>query len=355
MTTTTTPAEDADNSADTQETENQEAPVEQATEQTPDEKRSEADAEAFAGDVKGGLQNNDELFEKVEEENEGDDDNTGAESEESEEQNKETDASSDNGKDTDSDSNKETGKEAEADEKTPAEPAIDVEDEETPEDPGEFKPNDYSFEVITTDGKKHKIKTPEDADALTDLLDENPDLINARSLMEFIRKTSRMEAGIEADKKAYEAKKEEFDTVKEQQEIRDKTLISINNGMLYLQQKGMLEAVPAEYDNATTNWEEHTDIPAIKQRLDILKYMENENKSRMDVGLEPSFDVIAAYNAMQLEEMKTQKKTEESSETKKRQAKGAKVGSTAPYSQTNVGKGEIVGEGGSINELYDWS
>lgn len=345
MSTQTTPAEEADKPADA------EQPEEQTVEPSAEEKRSEADAEAFAGDVKGALTDNDELFEKVEDSDENDEpsDNTGTESSEDD---------STVGTTDESDEQEESEEESE---EQPTQPAADIEEDNeeltpeiTPDDPGEFQPGDYSFEVITTDGKTHKIKNPDDADALTDLLDEKPDLINAKNLMEFIRKTSRMEAGIEADKKAHQAKVEQYESVKEQEEVKNKTLISINNGMLYLQQKGMLDAVPSEYDNASTKWEDHTNIPAIKQRLDILKYMENENKARMDVGLEPSFDVIAAHNAMQLEEMKNQKKTDQDTESKKRQAKGAKVGSTAAYSQTNVTKGEIVGEGGSLNELYDW-
>src|SRR3990167_4447772 len=40
------------------------------------------------------------------------------------------------------------------------------------EDPGDFKPSDYSFEFQTLDGKTHKISSPEEAEAFVASLDE---------------------------------------------------------------------------------------------------------------------------------------------------------------------------------------
>ncbi len=64
--------------------------------------------------------------------------------------------------------------------------------------------------MTTTDGKKHSIKTPEDAETLAELLDEDPGLINASELLRFNRNATKMDVGIDSDRKAYDASKATF-------------------------------------------------------------------------------------------------------------------------------------------------
>lgn len=219
------------------------------------------------------------------------------------------------------------------------------------QDPGEFQPQDYSFGITTTDGKVHQIKSPEDADAFADLIDKDPELMSAKALLEFTRNANKMEAGIDTDKKTWETQKEEFDKTTAQNETVANTYKGIENGMAYLEKKGDLPAVDPQY--ATANWEdaEVAKQPGVKERLDILAFIAKENVAREAAGLDPSFDVLAAHTAMELEAMKTNAKQEEDEEKKTRQVKAAMIGGNAPFIPSNVPSNKIVGPGGNISDL----
>lgn len=221
----------------------------------------------------------------------------------------------------------------------------------TTADPGEFQPGDYSFTVQTTDGRTHRISSPEDADGLARELDNNPDLISASQFMQLSRKTALMEQGIANDQRAYEQAREEWETQANQQQVREQTLQNIYSGLSYLEGRGLIDKVPPELDRADVKWEDHTDNPAIKQRLDILKYMEDENNARMSAGLLPNFDPIAAQTAMELETIRNRDKETSSREKTINRSRGALVGKKAPYQPSNPQPGTITGEARGLQDL----
>ena len=232
--------------------------------------------------------------------------------------------------------------------------ATGVYDDKPAEDPGEFKPQgDYAFDVKLADGSTRRISSVDEADKFQQDLDNNPELITAGQFALFNRKASAMESGIAAEQAAYNKDKAAFDAQQAQAETRNNIVQGINNGMNYLQSKGLLEPVPAELNTADVRWEDHTDNSAIKQRLDILKYMEAENTARAAAGLEPSFDVVAAHNAMELDRLRQADAQETTDSRNKSRAKASVItGRTQGIVQpTQTTPGRITGTGGTLDDL----
>lgn len=224
-------------------------------------------------------------------------------------------------------------------------------------DPGEFTPNDHSYEITLTDGKTRKISTPEEADALAEELDENPELVNAKLLLEFNRKSLAMDQGLQTDKKTYEDNKKAFDEDTTSRETVAKTAQQIENGVKFLETKGMLPPVDPAIDTpeAGKEWTTtHKDATGVKERLELMKYMADNNDQRKAVGLEPTFDAVGAYYQMKTEQANEADKDADKKDADARKKKGSMVGSPAAHVQSNVAPGEIVGEGGNLNELRTW-
>lgn len=229
---------------------------------------------------------------------------------------------------------------------TPPEPTPTL---EVVEDPGEFKPSDYSFKV-TVDGKEMTVKDEADVEAITDLLEEKPEAISAKDFIKFNRSVSAMDNGIAKEKTDHDAKKAAYDTYTETVEVQEKRIEGINNGINYLEAKNLLPKVDSKLVDAV--WKDHPDADGIKERLALLNYMAEENTRRVEAGLEPSFDPIAAYNGMQLEQANNKDTQADAAENDKRKSKGSMVGGNAPNIPSNIPKDSIVGEGGSLDDLY---
>jgi hypothetical protein len=223
--------------------------------------------------------------------------------------------------------------------------------EPTIEDPGEFKPSDYSFEVKTTDGKTHKIASLEDAEALAAELDEKPELISASQFMSLNRKTAQMEIGQSNDKQKHEEAKAKFDDQQSTVKLREDTLDQWNKELIYLAKNGELPEISKEMNEADWTDPEVANDPAVKARLEIAKWMETENTKRLAVGLEPVKSMIDAHSAMQLEAMKKQGQEEVSKEKEQRQKKGGMVGGPSSHQPSNAPAGSIVGAGGSLDDV----
>lgn len=312
----------------------------------------EQDAINSIVDVKGELTENEGLAEVEEEEKKDEQPDDSAD----ETPDKDT-ASSDGKKDGDdkeSDVDGDKGATNDLDKPTPElEPEKDqagVYEDNKLEDPGDFKPADYSFEVKTTDGKTHKISTPEDADAFAEKLDGDSELITASQFSTFNRKAALMEQGIAFDKREYETQKTEFDNKAALEETRNNTVVQINNGFNYLESKGELDKLAPEMQVAGA-WEKNPDAPGVKERLAVLKYMDQENERRIANGLDPSFDIVSAHNAMQLEQMRQGNKDESKAKVQERRQKGAKVGGSASWTPENKPKNSIIGTGGTLSDL----
>lgn len=312
----------------------------------------EQDAINAFGDTKGDLTANEDALE-VEEPDEGT---------KGEDKEKTSDKESDSGDGQTDDSDREDNSGGEGD-KTPLDqPAAELKEEkdeegvyEEPktEDPGDFKPGDYSFEVKTTDGKTHKISAPEDIDSFAAKLDDDPELITASQFSIFNRKSALMEQGIASDKKEFDANKETFDKEQAVQETRESALKQWNNEINYLAKEGKLPDISEANNRADWSDPEVAKDPAVKARLDLLAWMNQENEKRMSAGLEPTKSLVDAFNNRRLEQIETKDKEQEKTDTQKRRERGSRVGGNAPYAPPPATKGSIVGTGGSLSDLVD--
>lgn len=219
------------------------------------------------------------------------------------------------------------------------------------EDPGNFKPGDYSFEIKTADGKTHKLSTPEDVDAFAATLDDNPESITASQFALFNRKAVVMEQGIASDKKVYETDKGEFDKQTALTETRETQLKQWNNEINYLSTEGKLPEISVANNKADWSDPEVAKDPAVAARLDLLEWMSTENEKRMLAGLEPMTSMVDAFNNRRLEQIDSQDEEDKKSDTADRRRRGGKVGGNAPYSPEAAPKNSIVGKGGSLGDL----
>lgn len=249
----------------------------------------------------------------------------------------------------------ETTKTEETEQSTGAEVEEDeagVFNEPTTEDPGDFKPGDHSF-TVTINGTRTKVSTIEEADKLA----EDPDAFkDAKQLIRFMDKRSDMRQGLAEDKKTYEADKSKFEAQQQLVEIRNERLTTWANEFEYLTKRGDIPAVKDELNTADAGlkWAtDHKEEPGVKERLAIMKYMDDESKNRQAAGLPPMTSMIEAYNEMQLSALKTGDKVQADRDLKTRQERGSRVSGPAPYVPGNTESGEIVGTPGTLNDLVN--
>lgn len=241
---------------------------------------------------------------------------------------------------------------------TPPPPVTDVKTEEvkqaataTQEDPGDFKPGDYSFEVKTSDGKTVKISTPEEAEAFAAKLDDDPSIVSASQFLALGRKTAAMEQRLEQDRKVWEDDKKKFDAQQEQGKAREKTTEQWGKEINYLRGTGKLPTITPEQSTADWSDPEVAKQSGIKEVMDVFKWMETENGRRVQAGLAPMQSFLDAYRGHQEETREQQVKEEADKATKVRQTKGGMVTGNAPHIPSNTPKNSIVGEGGTLNDL----
>lgn len=223
------------------------------------------------------------------------------------------------------------------------------------EDPGDFKPGDYAFEITTKDGEVHKITTLEEARKFAEGLDEAPENISASAFMDFNAKVARMTMGVEQDKVRYEAAKLLFDEQQAANEAQAKTISQIYTGLEYLVKKGAIPALDPKYDTAEMgklwNTPEYKDKPGIKERLELLQAMAKENKLRSSAGLDPSFDMVAVHTAMELDRIKTNEAEVRDKQHETVTQRGSMVTGPSVHVESNERPGTIVGTGGSLEDL----
>lgn len=214
-------------------------------------------------------------------------------------------------------------------------------------DPGEFKPGDYSFEV-TIGGKTEKITNLDEANKIAD----NPENFSTpRELMDFLGKQSDMRDGIRQDQREWQTKKDAFDTYTESTTQREETLNNWENEINYLVEKGDLPPIAADDEYANWSDPEVAKHPGVKERLDLLQYMQSENAIRTKAGLQPFSSMVDAQRSMRLDNMETEAKQTTTKEKEVRKAKGAMVGGSTSAAPARLPKDVIVGEGGSLNDL----
>lgn len=234
----------------------------------------------------------------------------------------------------------------------PEEDASGVYSPPTTQDPGAFQPKgDYAFEVKTLDGKTVKVSTPEEADALAQRLDSEENLLGAYQFTQFQRNFLKMEAGIDREKAEYETQKAAYDQEQAQIEVRNQTVTQWNNEINYLRAKGMLPEITPQQNSSDWTDPTNAEVPAIKQTLEIFKWMEQENAARRQAGIADVTSAVDAYRMMQAEQAESAQETERQTEITTRQKKGAMIQGNSSFGDPEQPSNSIVGEGGSLQDL----
>lgn len=213
------------------------------------------------------------------------------------------------------------------------------------DDPGEYIPKDYSFEVIIYDaegknGKSTKISNVQEFD---NLLEGDANFGSYGALAKAQRAADRMEAKSEDDYAKWERVKEEFEAEKQLVGDRLAQLNDISAEIDYLVAKGKLPAVSQELKDANWSDPEIAGQAGVKEQIALLKYMDKESAARRKAGLSPLASPISALREMQLEEAEKGEASRTKRIVEARKAAGAKVGGSAPTQATGAPKGIAVG------------
>jgi hypothetical protein len=213
----------------------------------------------------------------------------------------------------------------------------------TVQDPGQYTPADYSFEVTLANGKSVKVSTPEEADKLA----EDPENFETpKQLLDFIRRSQKMENSLDRDKTKYEADKKAFDEQKASETQRLEALNVMQSEFDYLVSKGSLPKIDKQYLDADWSDPEVAKQSGVKEQIDLINYMQKENAVRAKAKVKPITSVVDAYNAWKLEN-KSEIDAKEQARVaagEARKAAGARVAGSSPAQQGSyVPKGIAVG------------
>jgi hypothetical protein len=218
----------------------------------------------------------------------------------------------------------------------------------TAQDPGDYKPADYSFEVTLKDGKTIKVTTPEEAENLAD----DPDNFETpKQLMDFINKQNKMRTNLDRDYEKWESQKKTFTEQLETETQRRETIDNFVGEFQYLVSKGKLPAVSKEYIDADWSDPKVAEQPGVKEQIAILNYMEKENVIRAKAKVKSLTSVVDAYNAWKEDETEQERatKAKEAEEAKiaageARKVASSRVAGVSPSNQgTYIPKGIAVG------------
>jgi hypothetical protein len=255
----------------------------------------------------------------------------------------------------------EPDKTTETEEEVP-EPDEEVEDAPvTPSvpDPGEFTPGDYSFEVTTynAEGQNGRTVKVNSLEQWEQLIDTDPNFGSAGALLRAQRAATHMESSIDRDEREYKAKKAQFDEAAKGEQARTEAMGNMVSEMGYLEGKGYLPKVANQYKNADWSDPEVAKQNGVKEQIALLKYMRNENNSRIRAGLKPMTSVLDAYNAFELDNSRKGTETAKKAAGEARKAAGSRVASSSPNPATTAPAGIAVGRGGSLEDLNrgSWS
>lgn len=251
---------------------------------------------------------------------------------------RETSDEKDNSSADNSETSAENPEAAATEELTELEPVV------TAQDPGEYVPADYSFEVTDKSGKTVKISTPEEAEKFSD---DDENFQTAKDLKNFLSKSQKMESKLDRDYEKWEEKKQTFTQQLETETSRRETVTNYESEFNYLATKGLIPKLSAELQ--TANWQdpEIAKNEDVKIYSDILNYLVEENKLRAKANVKPMTSIVDAYNAWQLDTNRQKTEDSKKAAADARKAAGAKVASSSPAQQgTFVPKGIAVGRSG---------
>lgn len=223
----------------------------------------------------------------------------------------------------------------------------------TAEDPGEYTPKDYSFDVMVynNEGKNGhlvKISSPE---AWDELLEKDPNLGNASALAKGLRQAAKMETSQERDKDDYDKRKTNYDDQVKVETDR----VAVTNNMAaeisYLVESNDLPEVATKYKDADWSDPEVAKQPGIKEQIELLSFMRNENNKRIKLGLKPMTSVVDAFNAYERQSNKNKVTNDIKAAGEARKAAGAIVAAPSPSQSTSAPKGISVGRSGNLRDV----
>lgn len=225
----------------------------------------------------------------------------------------------------------------------------------TAQDPGEYQPKDYSFDIEIA-GKTHHVDSAEKA---AELGEEFAEEMNAKQIFALINKGSKIEVKQERDKEEWEAKKKTFDEQTAVEAGRQQTINNFAAEFAYLEGKGLLPKVAAEFKKEGVNWEnpEVAGQPGVKEQLALLNYMVKENRVRAKAGIRQLTSVVDAFNAMRTDDSEKARVTNRKQAGEARKAASSRVAATAPASSAPyIPAGIAVGRTGVFDRgNTDWS
>lgn len=200
----------------------------------------------------------------------------------------------------------------------------------TTEDPGDYQPADYSFEVTNKDGKTVKINSPEEAEKYAE---DDDNFKTATDLKNFMLKSASMERKLERDREKYDEQKAQYDEQVKQEAERTQAVTDMAAEFQYLVSKGMLPKVDAQY--AEANWSDPTVAkqPGVKEQLALLDYMQGENEVRRRAGVKPISSVLDAYNGWKREQDAQEAEEAHKQAGEARRQAGARVAASSPAQQ----------------------
>lgn len=250
--------------------------------------------------------------------------------------------------------NKEENKEEENEEKdgeAPA-PAPEIASIVTLEDPGDFTPEDLSFEY-EIEGKKFTISKSDDIDAIPD---EDLEKLSAAQITKLLRRANNIDSKLEQAEKDYQSKKEAYQKQVEEENEREEMITTFAAEFDYLVSKGLIPEVPENLRNADWSDPSVSSQEGVKEQKEILDYMEKENRVRIKAGLKPLSSILDAFNAFQMEIGRAKSKEDKEAEGEARKAAGARVSApTNNSASTPVPKGIAVGRVNALrNNVADW-
>lgn len=219
----------------------------------------------------------------------------------------------------------------------------------TVEDPGEYKPADYSFE-IEIDGKKHKVETAEQAE---DLADEHAEKLTAKQLGTLIRQGSKIEMKQERDQLEWQRKKDDYDKQATEQAGRQEYVNQIDKEIQYLVDTGALpkitdKAVEQRWltDPKSSQDKEFIKSAGVKEQIELLNALAQERDRRQKAGLPTNVSAIDVMRDIQLKKAKVDEKEHEAGEQRK--VASSKVAGVASGAQ-----GQYVPEGIAVGKVID--
>lgn len=213
----------------------------------------------------------------------------------------------------------------------------------TVQDPGAYEPADYSFETTLANGKTVTIKTPEEAEKLS----EDPENFETpKQLLDFIKKTTQMQNKLDKDYSKWEDQKKIFEDQTKLETQRNEAVTAIEAEINYLVGKGKVPKAAKEYLDANWSDPEIAKQPGIKEQIALLNYMTKENAVRAKAGIKP-FGPVDAFTAMQSDTAEQAKLEAAKKAGEARKVAGARVAGVAPsQAGTFVPKGIAVGRPG---------